>query len=115
MLCSLINHIGGLLRLCRKYSTVYFLITYLIITSSQILITVKLLSGICSGDGDLQLVNGNATTGIVEICINSEWRSVCDDYWTDEEAEVVCKQLGHSTAGNALLYLHMLMCIYFCL
>ena len=44
------------------------------------------------------LVNGvkvkaNETYGLVEVW-RSEWRSICDDYWTDEDANVVCRELG---------------------
>ena len=33
--------------------------------------------------------------GLVEMANNDcEWRSICDDYWTDEDANVVCQQLN---------------------
>ncbi|CAI8043195.1 Scavenger receptor cysteine-rich type 1 protein M130 [Geodia barretti] len=35
----------------------------------------------------------NAKSGLVEVLWGSEWRSVCDDYWTYEAANVVCRQL----------------------
>ncbi|CAI8042374.1 Fibrillin-1, partial [Geodia barretti] len=42
----------------------------------------------------IRLVHGNETSGLVEVLHNCEWRSVCDDYWTDEDAKVACRQLG---------------------
>jgi hypothetical protein len=36
----------------------------------------------------------NAKSGLVEVLWGSEWRSVCDDYWTYEDANVLCQQLG---------------------
>ena len=41
----------------------------------------------------------DSSQGEVEVCYNQEWRFVCDDYWTDREAEVVCKSLGFPPEG----------------
>ena len=34
----------------------------------------------------------------VEICIGGIWGTVCDELFENREAEVVCRQLGYSTA-----------------
>ena len=39
-------------------------------------------------------------SGLVEVLRDSEWRSVCDDYWTYEDANVVCRQLGFLGFGE---------------
>ena len=52
-------------------------------------------------DGALRLVNGTLTDddgrkceGRLEILLNGEWGTICDDYWTVENADVACRQLG---------------------
>ena len=42
----------------------------------------------------IRLVHGSKTSGLVEVLRNCEWRSVCDDFWTDHDAKVACRQLG---------------------
>ena len=48
----------------------------------------------CHYDGQIRLSGGNDTSGRVEVCYSSEWGTVCDNYWDDFAAEVVCRQLG---------------------
>ena len=47
-------------------------------------------------DVEVKLVDGAvAHEGRIEMRYNGEWRSVCDDYWSDNNADVACRMAGH--------------------
>ena len=57
-------------------------------------------------DGEVLLYNGshvspNFTQGTVLVCYNDSYGSVCDDYWDELEASVVCRQLGHISSSGS--------------
>lgn len=66
-------------------------------------------------DGQLRLAGGTASVegradGRVEICIGETWGTICDDMWSDIDAQVACRSLGYSYMGKhqgSLSYLYV--------
>ena len=62
---------------------------------------------VASSHGTLRLVEGsNYTNGRVEVYILSVddvgWGTVCDGGWDNDDAQVVCRQLGFGSSGTAV-------------
>ena len=55
-------------------------------------------------DGQIRLRGGfTQREGRVEICIDRVWGTICDNSWDRYEAQVVCRQLGHSILGEYMV------------
>jgi deleted-in-malignant-brain-tumors protein 1 len=63
---------------------------------------------VCAGEpnvqecthGDLMLSgSGRDDSGFVLMCFNGNYSTVCGDFWTDADAQVVCRQLGQTVNG----------------
>ena len=74
-----------------------------------LLVTIIIIVGSgatnCAEYGDLRLVGGRtALEGRVEVCDNmGAWNRVCKDDWDNNDAIVVCRQLGFSQVGKKLI------------
>ena len=59
--------------------------------------------------GAIRVMGVNSTgvvAGNILICDNGIWRTVCDDGWDLEDAQVVCRQLGFYGQGTSKECLH---------
>ena len=58
--------------------------------------------GFTCSDGDVRLIGGSSPyEGRVEVCINNNFGTVCDDgTWGTNEANVVCNQLQFGSTGK---------------
>ena len=61
----------------------------------------KFFYAVLCQDGDVRLVGSKVPyEGRVEMCFHETWSAVCDKEWTNFDAQVICKQLRQTSAGN---------------
>ena len=53
-------------------------------------------AGCQTGQIRLAGFGSNSSQGRVEVCMNNQWGTVCDDFWDATDAGVACRQLGFS-------------------
>ncbi len=62
-------------------------------------------------DGDVRLIGGTGSEGVVQMCLGQRWGRICDDGWSQEDASVVCRQLGHPSQGVRHYSAHVHSCV----
>ena len=58
--------------------------------------------------GSIRLRGGSTSmNGRVEVCLNGDWGTVCDDGWSTIDANIACRQLGFSNSSRTFYDLSM--------
>ena len=51
-------------------------------------------------NGSIRLTGSSSpNSGRVEVCMNNTWGLICPEYWDNNDATVICRQLGYLSAG----------------
>ena len=57
---------------------------------------------------ELRLTGGTTDReGRVEVCMNGRWMAVCKNGWTEREAGLLCRKMGHSSFGKRIIQNNM--------
>jgi len=69
-----------------------------------------LISALACEERDIRITNESVTTkreayiiaGGLQICVKSQWATVCQSGWENDDAIVACRQLGLNYTGSKL-------------
>ena len=55
-------------------------------------------------------IDNQLSVGRLELCLNRQWGVACQDYWNNEQASVVCNQLGFARVGGYIVSKYFQYC-----
>ena len=70
-------------------------------------VVISCLENTSCSEGEIRLRDGfDPSNGRVEYCHHRTWGTVCSEGWDDNDAKVVCHQLGYNPDGNYTVIIH---------
>ena len=52
-------------------------------------------------EGDIRLYGSTQPNeGILHVCVDGVWSTVCHQYWYSQDTNVACYELGYTAYGN---------------
>ena len=90
-------------RLClHEHRMKQLFVVFFVIALSTNVVSHTLFAQCLNGTVRLHSESGSyyRRYGQVEVCVNNVWGTMCNDFWDEKDAAVICKMLGYSSYGK---------------